>query len=103
MEQNKIHHTSLSSLTSTNDKRLKPFAQLFMEQANLHTTTIIPNDTLQQFNSPSVLLNDFGPASSDPEIKSRPLSSSLSRISVSPCSFHRRLALFYKLHHLFNI
>uniref|UniRef100_A0A8R1U0A6 CaMBD domain-containing protein n=2 Tax=Onchocerca TaxID=6281 RepID=A0A8R1U0A6_ONCVO len=89
MDHNEKHHISLSSLTSSrNDKKFN--TRLSMDQSILHTT-IIPRKTLQNFNSPSVVLSDFGPISSDPEIKSRPLSSSLSRISVSPCSVHRRI------------
>uniref|UniRef100_A0A915PP22 Uncharacterized protein n=1 Tax=Setaria digitata TaxID=48799 RepID=A0A915PP22_9BILA len=92
MEQNDQDHISLSSLTSRNDKQLKPSNHnLFTDQANL-SGSFISKNTLRPFNSPSVVLSEFDPSESDPNIKGRPLSSSLSRISPSPCSFHRRLA-----------
>lgn len=62
MEKNETHHVSSLSLASSNNRKLKPFTRLFMDQTALHTA-ITPKNELGHFNSPSVILSDFGPAS----------------------------------------
>ncbi|VDN03372.1 unnamed protein product [Thelazia callipaeda] len=96
MDQNETDQISISSSTSRAEQdsrstvhhRYNPC----MNQTNL-ARNIVLEPPSQVFNSPSVVLSNFASINSNPDIKHR-LSSSLSRISTSSCSFRQRLVIW---------
>lgn len=90
MESAENDQTSASLSPTQSDCQVKSSNHnSFMNQANF-CDGIVLEPASRLFNSPSVILSNFGPADSDRDIKYRPISSSLSKISVPPCSFRKR-------------